>query len=125
MNQQPKSWNLVFLLIVMEATARYIARSGAWGVKLQLLHVLRDTALAADWSAGLVETLSLEDYITLLECCLRVLPPEIVVHRLTGDGDKKTLLAPLWSADKKHVLNEISRRFEADGLIQGSKVLSF
>jgi radical SAM superfamily enzyme len=68
-----------------------------------------------------VETLSLEDYITLLERCLRVLPPEIVVHRLTGDGDKKTLLAPLWSADKKRVLNEIRRRFDEDSLVQGSE----
>jgi radical SAM protein (TIGR01212 family) len=105
----------------MEATARCIARSGALGVKLQLLHVLRGTPLAADWAAGRVETLSLEDYITLLERCLRVLPPEIVVHRLTGDGDKKTLLAPLWSADKKRVLNEIRRRFDEDSLVQGSE----
>ena len=106
----------------MVQTARYLGARGVWGVKLQLLHVLRGTDLAAEYAAGLVRPLPLEEYITLLERCLRVLPPEVVIHRLTGDGDKKALIAPLWSADKKRVLNELRRRFDADGLVQGAEL---
>ena len=105
---------------MMVQTARYIGKCGADGIKLHLLHVLRGTDLEAEWQAGRVQTLELDEYIDLLEACLRVLPPEMVIHRLTGDGAKRDLLAPLWSADKKRVLNEIRRRFEADDLEQGS-----
>ena len=105
---------------MMVETARYIGRSGADGIKLHLLHVLTGTDLAADYAAGEFETLSLDAYITLLEACLRVLPREMVIHRLTGDGAKRDLLAPRWSGDKKRVINEIRRRFLADDLEQGS-----
>lgn len=104
----------------MVETARYIGKT-ADGIKLHLLHVVWGTDLASEWAAGRVKTLELDEYIDLLEACLRVLPPETVIHRLTGDGDKRTLLAPLWSGDKKRVLNEINRRFAEDGLIQGSE----
>ena len=105
---------------MMVETARYIGRSGAEGIKLHLLHVLAGTDLAADYAAGKFETLTLDAYITLLEACLRVLPREMVIHRLTGDGAKRDLLAPGWSGDKKRVINEIRRRFLADDLEQGS-----
>ena len=105
---------------MMAETARYIGQSGAEGVKLHLLHVLRNTDLAAEWQAGRVRTLELEEYISLLELCLQNLPPEMVVHRLTGDGAKRDLLAPLWSGDKKRVLNAIHQAFLRDNLIQGS-----
>ena len=105
---------------MMIETARYIGRSGADGIKLHLLHVLSGTDLAADYAAGKFEVLSLDTYITALEACLRVLPREMVIHRMTGDGAKRELLAPLWSADKKRVLNEINRRFLSDDLEQGS-----
>lgn len=105
---------------MMVETARYIGRSGAEGIKLHLLHVLTGTDLAADYAAGKFETLTLDAYITLLEACLRVLPREMVIHRLTGDGAKRDLLAPGWSGDKKRVINEIRRRFLADDLEQGS-----
>ena len=105
---------------MMAETARYIGQSGAEGVKLHLLHVLRNTDLAAEWQAGRVRTLELEEYISLLELCLQNLPPEMVVHRLTGDGAKRDLLAPLWSGDKKRVLNAIHQAFLRDDLIQGS-----
>ena len=105
---------------MMVETARYIGRSGADGIKLHLLHVLTGTDLAADYAAGAFETLTLDAYITLLEACLRVLPREMVIHRLTGDGAKRDLLAPGWSGDKKRVINEIRRRFLADDLEQGS-----
>ena len=103
----------------MIASARYV---GQWadGVKLHLLHVLDGTDLAAEYAAGRVRPLEREEYFGLLEDCLRVLPSSVVIHRLTGDGDKRRLLAPLWSADKKAVLNTMRRRFEADGLVQGS-----
>ena len=105
---------------MMAETARYIGQSGAEGVKLHLLHVLRNTDLAAEWQAGRVQTLELEEYISILELCLRNLPPETVIHRLTGDGAKRDLLAPLWSGDKKRVLNAIHQTFLRDNLIQGS-----
>lgn len=101
-------------------TARYIGQSGADGIKLHLLHVLRGTDLALDYAAGKFETLTLEHYISLLERCLQVLPPEVVIHRLTGDGAKRDLIAPLWSADKKRVLNAIRTAFIHDNLVQGS-----
>ena len=105
---------------MMAETARYIGASGADGIKFHLLHVLRNTDLAAEWQAGRVPVMELEDYIAALEQCLRVLPPQVVVHRLTGDGAKQDLLAPLWSGDKKRVLNAIHRAFQRGNLIQGS-----
>lgn len=101
-------------------TAQYIGRSGADGVKLQLLHVLKETDLAADYEKGRFEALSLEQYIYLLEGCIKRLPPEMVIHRLTGDGAKSELIAPMWSADKKRVLNAISAAFERDDVRQGA-----
>ena len=105
---------------MMAQTSRYIGQAGADGVKLHLLHVLRNTDLAAEWQAGRVQTLELPEYIAALELCLRNLPPEVVIHRLTGDGAKRDLLSPLWSGDKKRVLNAIRRAFERDDLVQGS-----
>lgn len=108
---------------MMVQTARYIGQSGADGIKLHLLHVLDGTDLAAEYRAGRVPVLSLDAYITILEACLRVLPRSVVIHRMTGDGAKRDLLAPLWSADKKRVLNEIRRRFLSDNLEQGSDLI--
>ena len=105
---------------MMAATARYIGASGADGIKFHLLHVLRGTDLAADWAAGRFACMELEAYISALESCLRNIPREMVVHRLTGDGAKRDLLAPLWSGDKKRVLNAIHRAFARDDLEQGS-----
>ena len=105
---------------MMLQTADYIADSGADGIKFHLLHVLRGTDLAADYLAGRFQTLELDAYIDLLEACIRRIPPEVTVHRLTGDGAKSALIAPLWSADKKRVLNEIHRRFRLDGVRQGT-----
>ena len=94
---------------MMRETARYIGQSGADGIKLQLLHVLKNTDLAAEYAAGKFKTLELEEYIDILSSCLSVLPPEMTVHRLTGDGAKRDLVAPLWSGDKKRVINEIGK----------------
>lgn len=101
-------------------TASYISDSGADGIKLQLLHVLKDTDLCLDYEAGRFQTLQLSEYIHLLEGCIQRLRPEIVIHRMTGDGPKKDLVAPLWSGDKKRVLNAIRKAFTEDQIVQGS-----
>lgn len=101
-------------------TAEYIAKSGADGIKLQLLHVLRGTDLAAEYAAGRVETLSLEHYAQLLAGCIARLRPDMTIHRITGDGAKNELIAPLWSADKKKVLNYLNSFFENIDLVQGA-----
>ena len=88
----------------MVATTRYAVACGTDGVKFHLLHVLRGTDLARDYLAGNVPVMTLEAYTQALDACLGVLPPQTVVHRMTGDGAKKDLIAPLWSGDKKRVL---------------------
>jgi hypothetical protein len=104
----------------MVDTARFISDAGSDGIKFQLLHVLRGTDLAEEYEKGLFRTMSLEGYASALEDCIRAIRPGMVVHRITGDGPKKYLIAPLWSADKKSVLNYLNRRFEEDALKQGS-----
>ena len=102
-------------------TARYVGQLKSDGVKLQLLHVLKNTRLAKMYENKEFETLNLEEYTDILEACIEVLPHETVIHRITGDGNKRLLVAPLWSGDKKTVLNYINRRFEEDGVMQGKK----
>lgn len=92
----------------MIETAEYIGKSGAQGIKLQLLHVLKGTKLAELYQNGKCSVLSLEDYTECVISCLKVLPSDMVIHRLTGDGPKKILIAPLWSSDKKKVMNTIN-----------------
>ena len=106
--------------VMMSETARHLGRVHVDGVKLHLLHVLRGTDLAREYADGRIQMLELDAYIDILEQCLAVLPPDVVIHRLTGDGAKRDLIAPLWSADKKRVLSTIQKRFEQDGVMQGS-----
>lgn len=80
------------------------------GIKLQLLHILKGTDLAIDYENGMFDVLTLEEYTDIIVKCVRIIPENVVVHRLTGDGAKKDLIAPLWSADKKNVLNTINRK---------------
>lgn len=94
---------------MMTETAKYIGESKSDGIKLQLLHILRGTDLEKEYLQGKFQALTMEEYTEILKKCLKVLPPDIVVHRITGDGDKKKLVAPLWSGDKKAVLNYINR----------------
>ncbi|HIZ11533.1 MAG TPA: TIGR01212 family radical SAM protein [Candidatus Eubacterium faecavium] len=93
----------------MLESVEYVCKSGINGIKLQLLHVLRGTDLAVDYAAGKFEVLTMEEYLKIIKKCLEIIPKNIVIHRLTGDGAKKDLIAPLWSADKKKVLNAISK----------------
>lgn len=107
---------------MMLDTVRYVGACGAEGIKLQLLHVLKGTDMARDYMAGAFSVLTLEEYIQILEDSVRILPPHIVIHRLTGDGAKRRLIAPSWSGDKKRVLNAINAAFEADNIRQGEHV---
>ena len=86
-------------------TTRQAVAAGTDGIKFHLLHVLRGTDLAADYETGKFRCLTLEEYTAWLRLCLKEVPPSVVIHRLTGDGAKRDLVAPLWSADKKKVLN--------------------
>lgn len=79
------------------------------GIKLQLLHILKGTDLAKDYEQGKFKVLTLEQYTDIIKECVQIIPENVVIHRLTGDGAKKDLIAPLWSADKKTVLNTINR----------------
>lgn len=90
-------------------TTRQALTAGTDGVKFHLLHVLRGTDLEQDFLAGKFRCLELEEYAATLKACLSILPPEIVVHRITGDGAKRDLIAPAWSADKKRVLNYLNQ----------------
>ncbi|MCQ2520303.1 MAG: TIGR01212 family radical SAM protein [Lachnospiraceae bacterium] len=93
----------------MLETVEYVGKSGSTGIKLQLLHVLKETDLEKEYITGNFEVLSEQDYVNLVCDSVKLLPPHMVIHRMTGDGDKKLLVAPLWSADKKHVINELSK----------------
>ncbi len=98
----------------MVATVRHVVKAGVHGVKLQLLHVLRDTDLADYYHTNPSDfsCMSLDTYADTLSAILPLIPEETVVYRITGDGPKRTLIAPLWSGDKKHVLNTIQRCLE-------------
>lgn len=91
------------------------------GIKLQLLHVLKNTDLAALYDNKYFEALSLEEYTDIVISCLEVLRPDIVVHRVTGDGPKNLLIAPLWSLDKRNVLNTLHKEMKRRGTYQSAK----
>lgn len=97
----------------------YIASKKIHGVKLQLLHILKDTDLAQLYLEKGFNILTLDEYADLIVDCIERLPKNIVIHRITGDGPKNLLLAPNWSANKKHVLNTINNRFILRASYQG------
>ena len=97
---------------MMVESTRQAVQAGTDGVKFHLLHVMEDTDLAEDYRAGKFACLSMEEYAQILKACIAVLPEHVVVHRITGDGAKKGLIAPLWSADKKRVLNYLKDYLE-------------
>ena len=98
-------------------TVKFISSHDVQGVKLQLLHVLKSTRLAETGFTPLEK----DEYYELLGKCLEHLRPDIIIHRLTGDGDKRQLIAPLWSGDKHRVLNGFMRYMDEHDIIQGSK----
>ena len=97
--------------MAVQTTSAAVA-AGSDGVKFHLLHVLRETDLEKDYLDGKFRCLELEEYALWLKACLKQVPPHVVVHRITGDGAKRDLVAPLWSADKKRVLNYLKGQLE-------------
>lgn len=106
---------------MMLQTVRYVGQSGANGIKLQLLHVLKGTRLFEMYQKGEFSVLGPQEYYSLVGECLEILPPKMVIHRITGDGAKRELIAPLWSADKKRVLNDLNRYLQQNNIVQGRK----
>ena len=104
-------------------TARYISDCGAFGIKIALLHVLKGTDLYNDFKAGRFDTLTMDEYFEVLKHILPVLRKDLVVHRLTGDGPKSILVSPLWTSDKKNVLNSLNSYLKDNNIIQGSGLL--
>ena len=99
----------------MLETVTYLSRLRPYpdGVKLQLLHILKGTKMAEDYREKPFHILSMEEYIDLIVTSLQILPEDVVIHRMTGDGPKKLLIEPLWSADKKRVLNALNKAIKA------------
>ena len=100
-------------------TIRFLNTQPIQGIKLQLLHILRDTDLADDYARGDFEVLTQEHYIDLLIRCLEQLSPETVIHRLTGDGPQHLLIAPQWSLRKRSVLNALQHELKIRNTWQG------
>ena len=100
-------------------TIRYLNHKNIFGIKLQLLHVLKETDLANEYFAKKFETLSKEEYLSLLITCLKTLSPDIVIHRLTGDGPKDLLISPTWSLYKRDFFNTLHRHLKQTGEYQG------
>ena len=105
----------------MLETIRYLAGLKIDGIKLQLLHVLKGTDLARLYRQSAFQVLELSQYLELVGDCLKLLPPETVIHRLTGDGPRSLLTAPLWSGNKRLVLNSMARYLKENKIYQGQE----
>ena len=103
----------------MLQTIRYLNGRDIQGIKLQLLHILKGTDLAALYEQEPFHVFTLEEYVEMILACTEQLRPDLVIHRLTGDGPKDLLIAPLWSSSKRHVLNTIHREFRIRDTWQG------
>ena len=101
---------------------KYLNQFPIHGVKLQLLHILKNTDLADYYEQTNFPVLSLEEYTEIIAACIEHLRSDIVIHRMTGDGNKRELTAPLWSADKKRVLNYMNKYFSEHNIVQGREV---
>ncbi len=106
----------------MLETIRYLSALHVDGIKLQLLHVLRGTDLYSLYEAGAFRTLEFSEYPELIASCIRLLPPETVIHRISGDGPKALLAAPLWSGNKRLVLNSIHKYLKEHHIYQGQSL---
>lgn len=105
----------------MLQSVSYVAHSGADGIKLQLLHLLKGTDLAAEYAKKPFHILTLAEYTDLICDCIELLPENMVVHRITGDGDKRLLIEPQWSGNKRLVLNTINKALRERNVIQGRR----
>ena len=106
----------------MLETVSWLGSNDIQGIKLQLLHILKGMDLALLYEQTPFPVMSMEEYLDLVIDCVSLLPPEIVIHRITGDGPKNLLIAPLWSANKRLVLNTLTRRFQERGITQGCHI---
>ena len=106
----------------MLETVSWLGSNDIQGIKLQLLHILKGTDQALLYEQAPFPVMSMEEYLDLVIDCVSLLPPEIVIHRITGDGPKNLLIAPLWSANKRLVLNTLTRRFQERGITQGCHI---
>lgn len=104
---------------MMLESVKYLSRLPIAGIKLHLLHILKGTALAAMYEKEPFPLFELDEYCDFIVDCIELLPPKLVIHRMTGDGPRALLIAPLWSTDKKRVLNTINRRFRERNTYQG------
>jgi len=109
---------------MMLETCRFLTQKRIDGVKLQLLHVLKNTDLIELYNKKTFEILDMMEYIDIIISCLEILPPDMVIHRVTGDGPKDLLLAPLWSLDKRRVLNTLHQEMKRRGTWQSIKYSS-
>ena len=98
----------------MYATVKYLSKKHIDGIKIHGLHILKGTRLASEYEKHPFKIMSLEEYTRVLINCLKLLPKDTVVHRMTGDGDKRVLIEPQWSADKKRVLNYINKKIKEE-----------
>ena len=98
----------------MYATVKYLSKKNIDGIKIHGLHILKGTRLASEYEKHPFKIMSLEEYTRVLINCLKLLQKDTVVHRMTGDGDKKILIEPQWSADKKRVLNYINKKIKEE-----------
>ena len=103
------------------STVSYVGNSGSDGIKLQLLHVLKETDLANEYENGMFDVLTKEEYLDWLQDALSLLPKEVVIHRLTGDGPKDLLIAPTWSSRKREVLNDLHKKLKENQIYQGKQ----
>ena len=102
-------------------TVHHVGEHGSDGIKLQLLHVLKGTDLAEEYKKGRFSTLTVEEYLDWITSAIQILPQQVVIHRLTGDGPRNLLLAPLWSSNKRHVLNSLHKKMKLEKIYQGEK----
>lgn len=105
---------------MMLETCVYLVQKHISGIKLQLLHVLKNTDLAQIYEKKSFEILDFMEYIDIVISCLEVLPPDMVIHRVTGDGPRDLLIAPLWSLDKRRVLNALHQEMKRRGTWQSA-----
>lgn len=106
---------------MMLETVSHVASLPVSGIKLQLLHILKGTKLAEEYEASPFPLFELKEYCDFVIDCLEILPKDMVIHRLTGDGPRKLLVAPIWSTDKKRVLNTINKRLKERNTWQGRR----
>ena len=103
----------------MLSTVQYLNTTDTQGIKLQLLHILKGTDLAVYYEQSPFPVFTMEEYVRMVISCVERIRPDMVIHRLTGDGPKELLIAPLWSASKRQVLNTIHQEFKKQDTWQG------